>query len=245
MKLSGWSLRNCPAPAHPMTLAEPPSFSLPEGHKPGQTALLFIKQEEVLVVGKVSLAQQTSGCAEAKSTTQFLSRYNTPVSKENSWCIPAFQALHGDSCSCLGYAKTVFVVASKNNTLLCLSCAVRQGPPVQLCAVAKQVCAPQQCSLGCWSRAGCTASTAGHSRQPLSAHHLGGQLHVPSHCAPPGKTAPSISVLHPALGERRAWDPSVPVGLTQAGEELGPDIYSPIAVRVANSRRFLYHVAKI
>lgn len=85
MKPSGWSLRSCPAPVLPMTLAEPPSFSLPEGHKPGQTALLFMKQEEVLVVGKVSLAQQSSGCAQSKSMTQFLPRYNTPVSKENSW----------------------------------------------------------------------------------------------------------------------------------------------------------------
>lgn len=85
MKPSGWSLRSCPAPALPMTLAGLPSFSLPEGHKQGQTALLFIRQEEVLVVGKVSLAQQTSGCTESKSMTQFLSRYSKPVSKENSW----------------------------------------------------------------------------------------------------------------------------------------------------------------
>lgn len=85
MKPSGWSLRSCPVSALPMILTELPSFSLPEGQKPGQTALLFIKQEEVLVVGKVSLAQQTSGCTESKSMTQFLSRYNTPVSKENSW----------------------------------------------------------------------------------------------------------------------------------------------------------------
>lgn len=44
--------------------------------------------------------------------------------------------------------------------------------------------------------------------------------------------------------ENVIWDPSVPVGLTQAGEELGLDAYHLIAVRVVNSRRFLYPVAK-
>lgn len=85
MKPSGWSLGNRPAPALPVTLGEPPSFSSPEGHRLGQTAFLFIKQAEVLAAGKVFLAQQTSECAWSNSMPRFLSRYNTLVSKENSW----------------------------------------------------------------------------------------------------------------------------------------------------------------
>lgn len=85
VKPSGWSLGNRPAPALPVTLGKPPSFSFAEGHRSGQTAFLFIKQAEVLAVGKVFLAQQTGGCAWSNSTPRFLSRYNTPVSKENSW----------------------------------------------------------------------------------------------------------------------------------------------------------------
>lgn len=55
----------------------------------------------------------------------------------------------------------------------------------------------------------------------------------------------SLFCMMPLVKEENViWDPSVPVGLTQAGEELGLDIYNAIAVRVVNSRRFLYPVAK-
>lgn len=73
----------CPSSSHDPGQAT--FLPFPEGHRSGQTAFLFSKGAEFLAEGKVFLAQQSGGCARSNSTPQFLSRYNTPVSKENSW----------------------------------------------------------------------------------------------------------------------------------------------------------------
>lgn len=117
---------------------------------------------------------------------------------------------------------------------------------MQLCAVAKQVCAPQQCYLGCWRRAGCTASTANSLCQSITWEDSSTLNMHPCPLTPCSywQNCPKHLCSASLVKEEHViWDPSVPVGLTQTGEELGPDIYSPIAVGVVNSR-FLHPVTK-